>query len=620
MGRIGRESCRAATVMRTGSLTRVLLFFALLMWGIATASAERVDILVPSKSVWAYKADGSDQGTAWREANFDDSGWPSGPAELGYGDAADRRPEATSLPYGPDPNNRYITTYFRRSFRVANPREFESLKLRLNRDDGAVVYLNGTEVVRSNMPAGTIAYTTRASSAVNGASEDLFVEFTIPAGALQAGRNVLAVEVHQESPTSPDLSFDLELSGSHMVTRGPYLQNATPGSITVRWRTAVPRPSRVRYGTAPNALTNEVSSSTMKTEHEATITGLATDTTYLYSIGDDQFEFEGNDNEHWFRTLPAVGSVQPVRVWVLGDSGTGGDGTGRAERVRDAYTRSPLFRYNDVWLMLGDNAYDTGTDAEYQRAVFDTYAGLLKHTRLWSTIGNHESYTAGAVPYFTAFTLPQHGEAGGVASGTERYYSFNYANIHFICLDSMTSPRKAPSDMLTWLEQDLENTTQKWIIAFWHHPPYSKGSHDSDNRSFDPELVEMRENVVPLLEAHGVDLVLSGHSHNYERSYLIDGHYGTSSSFTNQMKKDAGSGREDGDGIYVKTAVPHAGAVYVVAGSSGKASSPIGRHPAMYSMINYVLGSVILDIDGNRLDAKFLSDSGEVKDYFTIQK
>ena len=103
--------------------------------------------------------------------------------------------------------------------------------------------------------------------------------------------------------------------------------------------------------------------------------------------------------------------------------------------------------------------------------------------------------------------------------------------------------------MLTWLQNDLASTTQPWVIAFFHHPPYSKGSHDSDT---DIELKEMRQNALPILENAGVDLVLSGHSHSYERSFLIDGHYGTSSTFTSAMKKNGGSGREDGTGAYRK--------------------------------------------------------------------
>ena len=203
--------------------------------------------------------------------------------------------------------------------------------------------------------------------------------------------------------------------------------------------------------------------------------------------------------------------------------------------------------------MLGDNAYESGLDVEYQNAVFDMYPQTLRQSVLWPTLGNHDGAAANSSlqsgPYYDMFTLPKNAEAGGSASGTEAYYSFDYGNIHFICLESFETSRAANSAMMTWLANDLAATSQEWVVAYFHHPPYSKGSHDSD---LDIEMREMRQNALPILEAGGVDLVLTGHSHSYERSFLIDGHYGSSSTFTQSMKKDGGSGREDGTGAYQK--------------------------------------------------------------------
>ena len=177
--------------------------------------------------------------------------------------------------------------------------------------------------------------------------------------------------------------------------------------------------------------------------------------------------------------------------------------------------------------------------------------------------------------------------------------------------------------MATWLEADLQANTKDWLIAFWHSPPYTKGSHDSDNDlDTSGHLKNMREVFVPILEAHGVDLVLGGHSHNYERSYLIDGHYGYSHTFVPGMLKDGGSGRPGQGGPYLKpTRGPGAnqGAVYAVVGSSGFATFPTGRHPVMHAQILQT-GSLVLDIDGNRLDAKFLRETGAIEDSFTIVK
>jgi hypothetical protein len=252
--------------------------------------------------------------------------------------------------------------------------------------------------------------------------------------------------------------------------------------------------------------------------------------------------------------------------------------------------------------------------------VFNMYPTMLRKSVLWPTLGNHDGHTADSSsqtgPYYSIFTLPKQGEAGGVASGTEAYYSFDYGNIHFICLESYETDRAANGPMANWLRSDLAATTRDWIVAFWHHPPYSKGSHNSDTES---ELIEMRENFLPILEAGGVDLVLGGHSHSYERSYLIDGHYGLSTTFNDSYKKDGGSGREPTPYQKPTGLVPHQGAVYTVAGSSGQTSAGALNHPAMFISLN-VLGSLVLDFQTNRLDLSFLNSSGVVQDNFTILK
>jgi hypothetical protein len=132
----------------------------------------------------------------------------------------------------------------------------------------------------------------------------------------------------------------------------------------------------------------------------------------------------------------------------------------------------------------------------------------------------------------------------------------------------------------------------------------------------------MRQTFLPILEDGGVDLVLAGHSHSYERSFLIDGHYGTSSTFTNAMKKDGGSGRPNETGAYTKATLgagSHEGAVYAVAGSSGQISGGTLNHPAMFISLNN-LGSMVLDVNGNTLDAKFLRENGAIVDSFRIVK
>ena len=309
-----------------------------------------------------------------------------------------------------------------------------------------------------------------------------------------------------------------------VVIRGPYLQRGTPTSVVVRWRTDAASDSRVVYGPDPANLIWAEADGAATTEHEVVLSNLVADTTYYYGVGTTTEILAGGDASHVFTTAPPVGTAKPTRVWILGDSGTANS---NAAAVRDAYRAFTASRSTDVWLMLGDNAYPDGTDSEYQEAVFDMYPTELRQTPLWPTLGNHDGHTADSAtqsgPYYDLFTLPTLAEAGGLASGTEAYYSFDYGNIHFICLDSFDTDSSVGGAMLTWLQADLAATIQPWIIAFWHHPPYSKGSHDSDAEA---KLEKMRERALPILEAGGVDVVLTGHSHSYERSFLIDGHYG----------------------------------------------------------------------------------------------
>jgi hypothetical protein len=595
---------------------RLLIGCFALASGLFIPAAHAATTLVPTGAVWKYLDNGSNQGTAWRGPTFADGAWLSGPAQLGYGDGD----EATVVGYGPSVTNKYTTTYFRRAFNVTDVSALSALTLRLLCDDGAVVYFNGTEVFRSNMPTGTITYATLASTALGAPAESTFVQTSLSPASLVNGVNVVAVEIHQANGTSTDLSFDLELTGTEAasVTRGPYLQMGTPSSVVVRWRTGGATNSRVRYGTDLANLTSNADNLLSTTEHEVALTGLAPDTRYYYSVGTTTGTLAGG-SDYLFYTAPTAASTLPTRIWAIGDSGTA---DANAAAVRNAYYTSAGTRYTDLWLMLGDNAYVTGADTEYQTAVFNMYPEILRQSVVWPTIGNHDTAQSvnppATLPYYSIFTLPKNGEAGGVASGTEDYYSFDFGNIHLICLDSMTSDRSPNGAMLTWLRSDLAADSRDWTIAFWHHPPYTKGSHNSDTEI---ELVEMRQNALPILEDFGVDLVLCGHSHSYERSYLLDGHYGTSDTLTSLMKKDAGGGREDATGAYAKpnAPAPHEGAVYVVAGSSGQISGGLLNHPAMYVSLNQ-LGSLVLDINGNRLDAKFLTSTGATNDYFTIVK
>ena len=399
------------------------------------------------------------------------------------------------------------------------------------------------------------------------------------------------------------------------IIRGPYLQQGTHDSMILKWRTSAPTITNIDYGVDINNPTDTTRDENLSIEHEVKLINLSANTRYYYHIGNDHVVME-EGNETYFQTSPVVGSNTSTRIWVIGDSG---NSSSVARNVYTSYQTYTQSHNTDLFLMLGDNAYSVGTDDDYQSAVFEMYPEILKQTPLWSTLGNHDAPSADDA-YFKIFTFPENAEVGGIASGTEHYYSFNYANIHIVVLDSMQSDLSAVSPMHHWLESDLQdytaNASLKWLVAIWHHPPYSKGSHDSDNES---RLINMRENFVPILEDYSVDIVLSGHSHAYERSKFIHGHYDLSNTFNNTHIVQVGDGNPLGDGSYIRDDVNDPGTIYTVAGASGHATGGPLDHAAMEISLNRV-GSVVLDINETSLKAIYLDDNNTILDTFQIDK
>ena len=600
---------------------RFILCFLLIS---ATSSAQT--LLVNQGSNWKYFDQGNLSGSQWTLPAFDDNAWAQGNAELGYGDGD----EATVVSYGSDPGNKYLSTYFRKNIFVTNISQFSHLTLNLKRDDGAVVYLNGIEVWRSNMPGGSILATTTASGTVAWPFENDWYTQDLSASLLNEGNNTIAVEIHQDEASSSDISFNLSLIGNFTlnanVVRGPYLQKATQSSVILRWRTDAPTDTRVNFGISPVSLNSSVVNAGFTTDHEVELTGLNPGSSYFYEIGSFSSTYFGTGNTY-FSTLPATDAEAPYQFLVLGDCGTG-----QQEQidVKNAVV-SAFGQHFDGVLLLGDNAYQSGFDDEYQSNFFNNkYNEIFENTVIWPAPGNHDYNNhipfSPAPAYYNIFNCPTNGESGGVPSGTEKYYSFDHGNIHFVSLDSYDEPLSASAQMATWLSADLAANDKEWLIAFWHHPPYTKGSHDSDNPFFlDGELVDMREQILPILENYGVDLVLNGHSHSYERSMLIDGHYGYSNSFGPQHIMDSGSGDFPTDCPYEKMTTleaGHQGTVYCVMGNSGKTSSTASGwpHPIMYSYTASEVGAILLDVEANRLDATLITGNSAVFDHFTIVK
>ena len=428
-------------------------------------------------------------------------------------------------------------------------------------------------------------------------------------------------------------------------SRAPYLQLATPSGMHIVWRTVGPMAPVVRLGEKIDDLSVQVSADQISVrtvaaseaalkdspqllhsgpertrQFEAELTGLLPDTTYYYAIYDGKRRLTPEKPGYRFRTLPLPGRAKDAFFWVLGDSGTGEERQAEVYQAMLDYT-TKLERPIDFYLHVGDMAYEEGKDGQFQRNFFRVYERTLRRCVVWPAMGNHEGITAngltGAGPYYDAYVCPTRGQAGGVPSGHESYYAFDYGNIHFIVLNSFDVDRTGGGAMAAWLREDLAQVRSDWLIAYWHHPLYSKGSHDTD---IEEDSTQLRRYILPLLESHGVDLILTGHSHIYERSMLMDGAYGTPTRAPGAILDD-GDGDPKRDGAYRKLPglQPNQGMVHLVAGHGGTHVERMGTMPVMKRVI-VEHGSVLISIRGNVLDAVMIDYTGKERDRFQIRK
>ncbi|MBE9464215.1 metallophosphoesterase [Dyadobacter subterraneus] len=418
------------------------------------------------------------------------------------------------------------------------------------------------------------------------------------------------------------------------VIRGPYLQAMTSTSVVIRWRTEVATNSRVQFGNSSAALGQKIEDEKLVTDHEIKIMGLNPESKYFYSIGSTSTTYLG-DESTFFETAPAPGTIKKYRFGVLGDCGTNSAFQGNVRDQLAAYLGN---NYMNALILLGDNAYSLGTDPEYQSNFFNHYKdAFLKKIPVFPTPGNHDYNNDNPdrqkdhkVPYYDIFSPPTNGEAGGFPSGTKAFYSYDYGNVHFLSLDSYgredqeTRLYDTLGKQVQWIKADLAaNKNKGWVVAYWHHPPFSQGSRNSETEL---DMIKIRENFIRILERNGVDLILCGHSHVYERTRLINGFYDYSDKFNGAVHNvSQSSGKydlSDNSCPYIKKSSENKGTVYVVAGSGGQLGSPAAGfpHKAMYYSNADHGGSMVLEVEGNRLDAKWIGIDGLIRDQFTMEK
>jgi hypothetical protein len=373
----------------------------------------------------------------------------------------------------------------------------------------------------------------------------------------------------------------VELDGAPSLVRFPYIQNTNLSQASILWATDTPGNAFAEFSadgrtfsgvtaTPRTFLRQETGPLAPFIQYQANVSGLAPGTMYVYRVNvGGQYLAQGR-----FRTA----GPGPFRFAVMGDSGQG-------TQAQSSIARRLVMDDPSFLLHVGDIAYMQGSHIDFQLNHFNIYSGLLSVVPYFTIPGNHEYETQQAQPYLSVHSLPTENVP---VEDRGRYYSFDWGNVHFVCLDSNTPLLNAltgSGEMLRWLERDLKATRQFWRVALVHHPPYASGPNQQEVKS-----LFVRSNVVPILEAYGVQLVFSGDEHSFQRSHHLR------------------------RGSVVS---PNTGTVYVTTGGGGAFLYPAFSSPlsaAAISMHHYMR----VEVDGGRMNISAVASDGTILHGFTI--
>ena len=315
--------------------------------------------------------------------------------------------------------------------------------------------------------------------------------------------------------------------------------------------------------------------------HRVPLTDLRPNTPYVYKIcldGRDMLPQRALS----FQTGPVVGSNVPFTFIAMGDFGNGSPG----QRQLSDQLRRDSFQFI---LTVGDNSQGDGTYLQYDETVFQIYQDIFGKVGLFTAMGNHDYPTDNGAPYLSLFDPPQNALRD---QDMGRYYSFDYGNAHFVVVDSNlpldVDDVIADDDMFDWLRHDLSQTAQPWKIVSCHHPPYNTGDHGSDKR--------VRAKLIPIFEEFGIDLVLSGHQHNYQRSKPLRG---------GQV-----------------TTLEQGGIVYIISGAGAAAKHAVGDVDWLAASVGSVTHGLYnrITVSGDHLRIEAIDHEGQIQDACTLVK
>ncbi|MBI5374518.1 MAG: purple acid phosphatase [Candidatus Schekmanbacteria bacterium] len=365
------------------------------------------------------------------------------------------------------------------------------------------------------------------------------------------------------------------------ITLGPYLQSIQENSAIIAFETDRAKKLTLDYGENPGAF-ESVTEKTKAKKHKIVIKNLTSFTKYYYEIRAGNKDLAQGDSYHFFTSKSS--DAEDITFAVIGDSG---DRTsGQKDVIREIKSANP-----DFILHTGDIAYPSGSNDDFRDNYFAPFSTLLRNTCIWTSPGNHEYKSNDGSPYFKFFYLPRNNPAK-----SESYYSFDNSDSHFVSIDTTLFEEDAAfrKKIIKWLKEDLASTDKMWKFVFFHYPPYNCGYHSAS------DLVKDR--LVPIFEKYNVDIVFSGHDHDYQRTYPL----------INDNKKNAGDNPD-----YVDPAGP----IYIITGGGG--SDRIDDVGNDCSFLAYGKGAyhfVKVTISGNFLTLKAVGANGNAFDTMTITK
>lgn len=363
------------------------------------------------------------------------------------------------------------------------------------------------------------------------------------------------------------------LSTTAGLSRRPYLQSTDQTSTWIRWRTLGDRDGDVEFGDTP-ALGRTATGPAATEDHEVQLTGLQPGTRYYYRLVS---QGKAVTPRYSFETAPAS-NVGTFKFLVVGDSGM--NNQAQLDIARQMATEDA-----DFFLHTGDVVYPAGglgaAVREYDYRYFRPYQDFLQRTPGFPVVGNHDLYGLFGQPFRDAFTLPSNGTGGRLE---ELYYSFEWGDSKFVAIESNSLFQLSSSGThMDWLRRELSQNTKKWLVVYMHAPLWSAGKH-GDNTA-------LQNNLGPMFETYGVDLLLAGHEHNYERTKPIKA-FNQSSSYP--------------------------GLVHVITGGGGAALRPItpnANTEVAISAYHYMRFSAAGDV----MTGEAVSETGAVLDRFQIR-